>query len=81
MIFNLVENVLTVTFAPEEVAILNWIKSTNSSVDLNTAINSYLIQRKAQMDETQKNDFWARVKDHPEIIDSANNQVDAKVKK
>jgi len=80
MLMSQVDNTITLTFSPDEMIILDWVTVNYSGHEFLLQLSNWLQQKTAQMNESKKGDFWAKVKDHPEIMDTAIKAVDAKVK-
>lgn len=70
------DNILTINFLPDEMEVLNWISQTYGQNELNNLIWRFLVQRKAQMDETKKGELWDKLKAHPDLIETAISEAD-----
>lgn len=79
MVSSQTDNVLTITFTDDEMTVINWLRDTNSAVDIQTTLNQFLLQRHAQMNETDKNDAWDQLKDYPDVLQFALAEVSKRV--
>lgn len=79
MIIVIVSNTITLTLTADEMVTSAWINDIYGSGELVNVLNGFFAQKKAQMNETKKNDFWTLVKDNPTARQAAIDVVNPKV--